>query len=990
VKLSGVSNNQVTSKFDLSLFATENQELDCVFEYNTDLFATQTITQLASSLQQLLKGISKNANKKLSQLPLLTEQEQTHLVLTLNQNHRQYPQRQCIQHIVEQQAQNNPDKTALIFQGQTLNYQQLNQQANQLAHYLLAQNVAAGDIIGLCMHRSMDMIVALLAILKTGAAYLPLDAELPQARLAHMIKDSGLKLIITQQGLAKTTAKMDCTQILLDQQDLKTQPQENPIIKGLNANSLAYVIYTSGSTGKPKGVLQKHATIVNLVQAQANDSALTGSLLSLQFAPISFDVSIQEIATAWYTASPLVLITEQQKEALDQLPQLLQQLNIGRLFVPPAVLNWLAEELQKQGQQLPELKEIIVAGEALQLSKSLKQYLTDNDVSLWNHYGPTETHVASIAKVDINKAVNIGKAVANLQIYILDQHRQLLPYGAIGELYVGGAGVAKGYLNQAELTQQRFIANPFTNKDDDILYQTGDLVRYLSDGSLDFIGRADQQVQIRGFRIELGEIETQINAIENINSSVLIVDNEQLIAYVCTESDTPEAEIVAAIKTQLQQQLPSYMLPSVFVFIEHIPLTANGKLDKKALPRADATDIQSQYLAPVGEVEQKLASIWAQLLKFPVDKISADGNFFELGGHSLLSVKLVSEIRQQFKAEISIRDIFEYPQLAQLGRHISQAEGSQLPPIKPVKRKDNKIVPSFAQQRLWFIDQMDGGSAHYNMPSALRLQGNFKIDVAQQAFTEIIQRHESLRTVFIDDNDGPLQVIQNQFDFTIKTTDLRQLAASKKKQTVMQAIEKDATQAFDLSQDLMLRVSYLKLSDDEGILLFNMHHIASDGWSTGILVNEFVRLYESILTGKANPLAPLPIQYADYAYWQRNWLQGEVLDKQLNYWDRQLAELPQIHSLPLDYERPQYQTFNGEAYAFKVGADTLKGLQKIVRDKKITLFMLMHAAFSLLLSRYSNNNDIVIGTAVANRRQKELESLIGFFVNTLVLRADCS
>ncbi|HHL31791.1 MAG TPA: non-ribosomal peptide synthetase, partial [Oceanospirillales bacterium] len=524
---------------------------------------------------------------------------------------------------------------------------------------------------------------------------------------------------------------------------------------------------------------------------------------------------------------------------------------------------------------------------------------------------------------------------------------------------------------------------------DDILYQTGDLVRYLSDGNLDFIGRADQQVQIRGFRIELGEIETQINALDNIHSSVVVVADEQLIAYICTESETQESTSITDIKTQLQKQLPSYMLPSVFMFIEHIPLTANGKVDKKALPKPDASD-KGEYIKPKGQAEQKLASIWAQLLKISVEKISADGNFFELGGHSLLSVKLVSEIRQQFNAEISIRDIFEYSQLAQLSKHISQAKGKQLPTIKAIKHEHKILLPSFAQQRLWFIDKMDGGSVHYNMPSALHMRGDFKVDVAQQAFVEIIKRHESLRTVFIDGDEGLMQVIKQSFAFKLKEIDLTQLAGTEQQKIAHEAIQKDATKAFNLSTDLMLRVSYLNLAADEGIMLFNMHHIASDGWSMGVLVNEFVQLYKSLLTGQESPLAPLPIQYADYAYWQRHWLQGEVLDKQLAYWDRQLAELPSVHSLPLDYERPQYQTFNGAFHAFEVGDDTLKALQKIVRDKHLTLFMLMHAAFSLLLSRYSNNSDIVIGTAVANRRQKELEPLIGFFVNTLVLRADCS
>ncbi|HHL31619.1 MAG TPA: non-ribosomal peptide synthetase, partial [Oceanospirillales bacterium] len=537
-----------------------------------------------------------------------------------------------------------------------------------------------------------------------------------------------------------------------------------------------------------------------------------------------------------------------------------------------------------------------------------------------------------------------------------------------------------------ELSQQRFIVNPYGK--DDILYQTGDLVRYLSDGSLDFIGRADQQVQIRGFRIELGEIEAHINAIENINSSVVIVENEQLIAYICTESDLQEAEIITSIKTQLQQQLPSYMLPSVFMFIEQIPLTANGKVDKKALPKPDASATNSQYTAPKTETELRLINIWAQLLKQAVEKISAKANFFELGGHSLLSIRLLAEVRAEFHCELSVRQIFETPQLHKLAKIITSTNKNARPKIRAIDRKNKPLLPSYAQQRLWFIDQMDDGSAHYNMATALRLQGHFKVDVAQQAFTEIIQRHESLRTVFVDDNDGLLQVIQNKFDFTIKTADLSQLSAAKKKRTIAQTIEKDATKAFDLSQDLMLRVSYLKLSDAAGILLFNMHHIASDGWSTGILVNEFVQLYKSILTDTVKPLPPLPIQYADYAYWQRNWLQGEVLEKQLNYWHKQLANIPQVHSLPLDYERPEFQTFNGAICQFKLDKQTLDKLNKIALQNQASLFMLIHAAFSIVLARYANSNDIIIATPVANRMQKELEPLIGFFVNTLVLRAN--
>ena len=465
---------------------------------------------------------------------------------------------------------------------------------------------------------------------------------------------------------------------------------------------------------------------------------------------------------------------------------------------------------------------------------------------------------------------------------------------------------------------------------------------------------------------------------------------KRLVAYFISDSAMQEAELINDIRTSLQDHLPDYMIPSVFMRLAHFPLTANGKIDHKALPMPDVTESIGGYVPPEGEIEQSLVRIWAELLKIPADKISSHANFFDLGGHSLLSIRLIAEVRSVFDCELSVRQVFESPQLSQFAQQILASATAARPRITKLQDRGNQFTPSYAQQRLWFIDQMDGGSVHYNMPSAMHMHGDFKVDVAQAAFTQIIGRHESLRTVFADGSKGPLQVIHKEFDFSIRQTDLSKLTAKAQQQAIEDAIKGDANQVFDLCTDLMLRVAYLRINDDEGIMLFNMHHIASDGWSIGVLVDEFVKLYHSNLEGKPNPLPPLNIQYADYAHWQRNWLSGDVLEEQLNYWDKQLADLPQVHHLPLDYERPEFKTFNGATHRFKVDNTVLTQLKGIAQENQVTLFMLMHAVFSILLSRYSNSSDIVIGTPVANRLQKELAGLIGFFVNTLVLRANCA
>ncbi|MBL4658905.1 MAG: non-ribosomal peptide synthase/polyketide synthase, partial [Alcanivoracaceae bacterium] len=987
--------------YTLMTTASFTDTLRLKFSAKRAYFSDQSLAHLARNFENILLSVIKDSQQTVQTLNLLSAEEIQKILHRMSITSTNPALKLTIHELFEKQVEKSPNNVALIFEENKLNYAELNIRINQLSHCLIEQGVNVGDIVGLCIERSLEMIISLMAIIKAGAAYLPLDPSYPQSRLDHMMIDSNLSIVITQKNLVDITEGKKRHQLILDDENsvqiLNAYPQINPGVKGINSNDLAYIIYTSGSTGQPKGVLQKHGTIVNLVHGQASNKGLTQPMKTLQFSPISFDVSIQEIATCWFTGSPLFIIPQTVKDELNKLPEFIKNQGIERMFLPPIVLNWLAEEWIKKGEVIDDLKEIIVAGEALYVSEYLKSFLTQHQTcSLWNHYGPTETHVATSAMINITNegVVPIGVAIPNLSTYILNSHMQLLPYGAIGELYIAGAGLAKGYLNQEELTANQFIEHTFCETSTQLLYKTGDLVRYLEDDQLGFIGRVDDQVKIRGFRIEPGEIEQQISSYPAITTSAVMVREDEpeqkyLCAYFVSHSELEDVALIADIKMVLHKHLPNYMVPSQFVRLSSMPLTKNGKIAYKQLPQPETFNTTVVYTQPQGETERGLAKIWAQLLKIPKKNISTDADFFALGGHSLLSVRLLAEIRSLFACELSIRDIFDTPQLSQLSQRIDNARVLVCQKITAIIRDDSVLPASYAQQRLWFIDQMDSGSIHYNLPSSIHIKGDFRLDIAEASFKQIIQRHETLRTTFVGSDKGPLQVINEHYDFKIKQIDLTRLSLEDQNKAVEQAINNDAKKAFNLGQDLMLRVSYLQLNDNEGVMVFCMHHIASDGWSIGVMVNEFVTLYSADLEGVANPLPPLAIQYTDYAEWQRQWLQGEVLEKQLDYWSQQLSGLPQVHNLPLDAERPTYQTFNGAIHHFHISSEILKLLEELALKNNATLFMVIHAAFSLLLSRYANNTDIVIGSPVANRTQKELAELIGFFVNTVVLRVDC-
>ena len=982
-----------TAKFDLTL-AMENTGtgLVGVWEYNTDLFDSSTIERMASHFVTLLEGIVANPFERISQLPLLTAVEQQQLLIEWNDTQVDYPHDLCIHQLFEEQVERNPDAVAVVFKEQQLTYDELNCRANQLAHYLRSLGVSADVLVGLCVERSLEMIVGLLAILKAGGAYVPLDPEYPQERLSFILEDAQVKVLLTQQSLLDKLQSHQAQLVCLDEiwEEIVQNNQDNPT-SGVTAFHLANVIYTSGSTGKPKGVMVEHKGLCNLAQAQMQTFGLHSDSCILQFASLSFDASIWEVVMALGSGATLYLGTKDSLLPGMPLIERLRNYCITHVTLPPSALAVLPTE------ELPALQTIIVAGEACS-GELIRQWSVGRN--FFNAYGPTEASVcATVAKcTDADQKISIGRPIANAQIYILDSHLQPVPIGVPGELHIGGAGLARGYLNRPELTQEKFIPNPFDNSK---LYKTGDLARYLPDGNIEYLGRIDHQVKIRGFRIELGEIEAVLSQHEDVQISCVIVREDtpgetctegsrskQLVAYIVPQKDVTLTP--SELRQFLGNKLPSYMIPQAFVILESLPITPNGKIDRRALPAPDLhSEIADKFVAPRNPIEEKLALIWTQVLR--LEQVGIEDNFFELGGHSLLATQVISRLQEALKISLPLRHIFESPTVAQLSEVIlSQLEtgsGLTVPAMTPVDR-DRDIPLSWAQERLWFMNQLEGESSAYTIDFTMRLVGNLNVKALEQAFRAIAQRHEPLRTQFKIKDNKPVQAIAPSMTITLPVVDLQNLQDPTKQ--VEELATAEACKPFDLANGSVLRVKLWQVAPDEYVLLLAIHHIAADGWSMGILIDELSAYYRSFSTGSSVELPELSIQYADFAVWQRQWLTNQVLERQLSYWKQQLTGAPPLLELPTDRPRPAIQTFRGGTEQLQLDSQLTQQLKKLSQKSGSTLFMTLLAGFVVLLSRYSGQTDLVVGSPIANRNRQEIEPLIGFFVNTLALRFDLS
>ncbi|MCW6009609.1 non-ribosomal peptide synthase/polyketide synthase, partial [Micromonospora sp. CPCC 205371] len=936
--------------YPIQVVAGSGRDLDVRLAYDRARVDTPAIERAAEHLAALLDGIATDDGRRVGDLSLLSDVEYEQVVRGWNGTAAPVgaglvPER------VAASASTAPDAVAVVCGSRALTYSGLLARAGRLAGWLRSRGVGAESVVGLRLPRDVDMVVGVVGVWLAGAAYLPLDPEYPAERLEFMLADSGAALVVTDV-------------------DVDADQEPPPVV--VDPHSLAYVIYTSGSTGRPKGVQVAHHGLANLVDEL--ESVLTGRVL--QFASFSFDASVMDVAVALATGGTLVIAAGEQRSDPVALTALARASGAEAMNVSPSLLAVL------DPARLAGVERMLIGSE--RVSAQIADDWAPGRQMLIG-YGPTEATVICCTAVAVagGGVPPIGGPVRNARVYVLDDALRPVPVGVAGEVFVAGAGVARGYGGRAALTAERFVADVFAG-DGSRMYRTGDRARWLVDGRLDFVGRVDDQVKVRGFRVEPGEVEAALAAHPGVRSAVCVVFDQRLVAYVVAADAADGVPEVGELRGFLRQRLPEFMVPDVFVELAGLPLTANGKLDRAALPAPEV--VAGGEFAPASSpTEQLLVGVWSELLA--ASRVGVTDDFFELGGHSLLAARVVSRIRSVFDVEVPLNALFDHPTVAGLAALVDAATRSGVTTsITPVGR-DRALPLSFGQQRLWFLDRLDPGSTEYSIGLPLRLAGDLDVRALTAALGALVARHEVLRTRLVADADGvAYQVIDPPGEFALPVVDVS--GRPDPLEAAQRVVAADAGTPFDLAAGPLLRGMLIRLAG-EHILYLAVHHVAFDEWSGGILRRELRAWYDAIRAGAPDPLPPLPVQYADFAVWQREWLSREVLDGQLAYWRRQLAGLPEL-DLPIDRPRPPVRSAAGARLAFRVPQSTVESLRERSREHGATMFMTLLSAFSVLLGRYCGTDDVVVGTPVANRNRAETEGLIGFFVNTLVLRMDLS
>jgi len=977
------------TKLDLTLFAEERgEELDCRLKYNTERFQEQAMERMLEHWRIALETMVRTPEQRISEVSLLSREERQQMLVEWNRTEAQHGEA-CVHDLFKEQVRRSPEDVAVEFEGQRLTYRELNRRTNQLAHYLRKLGTGPEMRVGICMERSLEMVVGLLGILKAGGAYVPLDPAYPAEWLAYMLEDAAVSALITQSQLIKVLPTDRFPIVLLEDQceQLREESGENLISTSM-AGNLAYVIYTSGSTGRPKGVMVSHRAIANHLRWRQKAYPLTAADRFLHKASLSFDIAGWEIFAPLIAGAQLVICIPQGQQDSNYLAKLIAQEQITVAHFNPSMLRAFLDE--PLAQSCHSLKRVFCGGDVM-TTELESRFTATLPAALVNQYGPTETTVDVLVwdchGGDRPRAIPIGRPIDNACAYILDPDLQPVPVSVPGELHIAGLPLARGYLNRPDSTAERYIPHPFSTEPGERLFKTGDLVRYRPDGNIEFMGRTDRQVKVRGYRIELEAIEAVLTGHEGVKETAVVArlgadGSQRLVAFVAGRVAAEE------LRMHVQSKMPEYMAPSVFVLMESLPHTPSGKIDRKRLPEPEVnSDEKDDYVGPRNGEEEILCGIFSEVLK--LERIGIYSNFFALGGHSLLATQIISRVRTVFAVEMPLRVLFEAPTVAKLAgqlRGLRERNPAARLVIAKAARTDT-LPLSYAQQRLWFLDQMDPGSSGYNVPVGLRLNGKVDRKAIQNSLNEIVHRHEVLRTSFAVKQGQPLQKIAPELQLPLDVIDLRSCPDEEREKEARKLTRQEAGAPFALESGPLLRIKLLQLAEEDYVLLLTMHHIVSDVWSLGVLVREFRWLYEAEVEGRKAILEDLPIQYADFAVWQREWLRGEVLEEQSGYWRRQLAEVPEL-TLPTDFPRPAVMSHSGASVDLRIGERLTEKLRELSRREGVTLFMSLLAGWQVMLSKYAGQADVAVGTAVANRSRVETEPLIGFFVNTLVLRTE--
>ena len=988
-------------KVKLSCVQKENS-LITEFRYDTNLFLAEDIKRLMGQFNTLLENVLDNPDAEIDDIEILSHDERKQLLVVFNQTKTEYPLDSCIHNMFEEQTTQTPDSIAVVFENQHLSYTQLNIRANQLAHHLQKLGVGPDVPVAISVERSLEVIVGMLGIFKAGGVYVPLDPVLPTERINFMLSDAQTQILLTQRQLVERFSVHKGKIICLDPSwdSFKTESKENPVNETMCEN-LVYIMYTSGSTGTPKGVGIEHQQLLNYLNGILERLSLPTNASFAMVSTFGQDLSNTAVFPSLCTGGRLHIVSQECASDPKALSDYFCHQPIDCLKIVPSHLDALLASAHLK-YILPHQR-LILGGEASNRNLIHKIHKQAPNCTIFNHYGPTETtigvltyQVEGTSTVGEDETIPIGQPIANTQVYLLNPHLQPVPIHVTGELYIGGAGLARGYLNHPDLTAERFIPHPFGNEPGARMYKTGDLARFLSDGNVEFLGRIDHQVKLRGYRIELGEIEAILSQHPAIQQTAVLVREDTpgtkcLVAYfVSSQEPMPNTN---DLRRFVGERLPDYMVPQVFVKLDILPLTPNGKVDRSVLSAYKETwfDLETTFLTPNTPFEEILVEIWADVIG--VKRVSITDNFFELGGHSLLATQLISRVRDAFRVEIPLRSLFEEPTIANLAKKIELAmytkqELQSLPIVRVSRSKDCPL--SFAQQRLWFIDQLEPGNPSYNIPRAIQFTGLLNMEAILQSFNEIVRRHEVLRTRFPAVEGLPASVIVPEQPLIPLVVDLSELTGTDRGVKIQRLATRDAQRTFDLAQGPLLRVALLRSDEAEHTLLFTVHHIVSDAWSTGVFIHEGVKLYEVFASGKTSTLTELSIQYVDFAYWQQQRMQGKVLETHLSYWKHQLGSNPPVLELPTDRPRPAVQSFKGASQSIQIPKSLSEGLNTLNKQEAVTPFMTILAAFQVLLHYYTSQDDLVIGTDITNRNKTEIEGLIGFFVNQLVLRTDLS